>query len=101
MPSVEQIRSALEEVKDPDFDVGIVGMGLIYAIELDRAAGVHVVMTLTSPMCPHASQHVHDVEERIRAIDGVTSVRVELTFTPPWDPKTMADDEFKALVGLW
>lgn len=100
MPSVEAIRAALEEVKDPDFDVGVVGMGLIYSIAVDGSA-VRVVMTLTSPMCPHAGTHVKEVKERILALPGVSNVEVDLTFTPPWDPNTMADDEFKALVGIW
>lgn len=101
MPTVEEIRQALEEVKDPDFDVGIVGMGLIYEVVIDDADRVRVVMTLTSPMCPHAGAHKRDVEQRVRAMNGVRAVDVEITFTPPWDPKTMASDDFKALVGLW
>jgi metal-sulfur cluster biosynthetic enzyme len=100
MPTPDQVRQALAEVMDPDFDIGIVDMGLVYDVTV-TGSHVKVVMTLTSPMCPHAGAHKQDALDRVLAMDGVKSAEVEITFTPPWDPKTMASDNFKVIAGLW
>jgi metal-sulfur cluster biosynthetic enzyme len=102
MATVEEIRSALESVKDPDFDLGILDMGLVYDISVgERGDEVKVVMTLTSPMCPLVAVHRKDVEESVLAIAGVKRATVEFTFSPPWDPATMATDDVKAILGIW
>jgi metal-sulfur cluster biosynthetic enzyme len=100
MPTPEQLRAALADVMDPDFDIGIVDMGLVYDLSVN-GGHAKVVMTLTSPMCPHAGAHKQDVIDRLLAVDGVDDVEVEITFTPPWDPRTMASDNFKVIAGLW
>ena len=103
MPSVDQVREALAEVKDPELQLGILELGLVYDVAVEGDNGEHVVvtMTLTSPMCPVGPMFKQSVEDRVKAVDGVKDVVVDITFTPPWDPKEMASDDVKALLGIW
>jgi metal-sulfur cluster biosynthetic enzyme len=48
-------------------------------------------MTLTSPGCPAAGSLVQDVQAKVEAVPGVTSVRVELVWDPPWDRSRMSE----------
>jgi metal-sulfur cluster biosynthetic enzyme len=103
MPTAEQIREALTDVKDPELNLGILDLGLVYDVSIDGDAGEHanVVMTLTSPMCPVGPMFKKSVEDHILAVEGVSTVNVDITFSPPWDPATMASDEIKAMLGIW
>ncbi|MGR4064404.1 MAG: metal-sulfur cluster assembly factor [Vulcanimicrobiaceae bacterium] len=103
MPTVEEVRSALVDVKDPELDIGVLDLGLIYdiAVEGDAAEHVTVTMTLTSPMCPVGPAFKQSVEDKVRDVRGVKSANVEITFSPPWDPSTMASDEVKTILGIW
>ncbi len=103
MPTPEQVRTALREVKDPELNLGILELGLVYdvAVAGERGEHVTVTMTLTSPMCPVAPLFKQSVEENVKNIDGVKSVTVDITFDPPWDPHTMASDDVKVMLGLW
>jgi len=103
MPTVEQVREALVDVKDPELNLGILDLGLVYDITAEGANGedVTVMMTLTSPMCPVGPMFMQSVKDHVLAIDGVKTANVEITFTPPWDPHTMASDDVKALLGIW
>ena len=103
MPTVDQVREALAEVKDPELQLGILELGLVYDVAVEGEGGEHVVvtMTLTSPMCPVGPMFKQSVEDRVKAVDGVKDVVVDITFTPPWDPKEMASDDVKALLGIW
>ena len=103
MPTVEQVREALVEVKDPELNLGILELGLVYDITTEGENGetVTVMMTLTSPMCPVGPMFKKSVEDHVLAIEGVKTANVEITFTPPWDPATMASDDVKAMLGIW
>jgi metal-sulfur cluster biosynthetic enzyme len=103
MPTVEQVREALVDVMDPELNLGILELGLIYDIAVDGENGEHVnvMMTLTSPMCPVGPMFKKSVEDKVLSIEGVKTSNVEITFTPPWDPKTMASDDVKVLLGIW
>jgi metal-sulfur cluster biosynthetic enzyme len=103
MPTVEQVRTALEDVKDPEINMGILELGLVYdiSVEGDNQEHVSVLMTLTSPMCPVGPMFKKSVEDHVLAVDGVKSAKVDITFTPPWDPATMASDDVKATLGIW
>ncbi len=103
MPTVEQVRTALEEVKDPEINMGILELGLVYdiSVEGDNQEHVNVLMTLTSPMCPVGPMFKKSVEDHVLAVEGVKSAKVDITFTPPWDPATMASDDVKATLGIW
>jgi metal-sulfur cluster biosynthetic enzyme len=103
MPTVEQVRDALVEVKDPELNLGVLELGLIYDVSVEGESGeyVNVVMTLTSPMCPVGPMFKKSVEDHVLAVEGVKTANVEITFTPPWDPKTMASEDVKVLLGIW
>ena len=103
MPTVEQVRDALKEVKDPEINLPILDLGLVYDVTVEGESGEHatVVMTLTSPMCPVGPMFKQNVEDAVRAVDGVKTVTVDITFTPPWDPREMATDDVKMMLGIW
>jgi len=82
---------ALREVYDPEIPVNIHELGLIYGVEVDPSGSVRVRMTLTAAGCPAAQSLPLEVEQRVRAIPGVTDVAVDITFDPPWDPSRMSD----------
>ena len=103
MPTAEQVRDALQDVKDPELDIPILDLGLVYdvAVEGDAQEHVTVTMTLTSPMCPVGPLFKKSVEDKVLGLDGVKTATVEITFSPPWDPRTMATDDVKVALGIW
>ncbi len=103
MPTVEQVRTSLKNVNDPELNLGILDLGLVYDINVegDQQEHVNVVMTLTSPMCPVGPLFKKSVEDNVLGIEGVKTVQVDITFSPPWDPTTMATDDVKATLGIW
>ena len=82
---------ALKTVYDPEIPVNIYELGLIYDVAVDPAGAVAVRMTLTAPGCPAAQSLPCEVEERIRAIPGVTGAKVDVVFDPPWDQSRMSE----------
>jgi metal-sulfur cluster biosynthetic enzyme len=103
MPTKEQVHEALKEVEDPELNMGIVDLGLVYGVDVrgERNEDVTVIMTLTSPMCPVGPMFKAAVESKVRSLEGVEKAAVEITFTPPWDPRTMASDDAKVQLGIW
>ena len=103
MVTTEIVREALAEVQDPELHMGIIELGLVYdvLVEGDKGQDVTVVMTLTSPMCPVGPMFVQAVQSKVEGLDGVEHVKVDMTFSPPWDPKTMASDDVKVALGIW
>jgi FeS assembly SUF system protein len=85
------VVDALRTVYDPEIPVNIHELGLIYGIDVDPAGAVKVRMTLTAPGCPAAQTLPQEVEERARAIPGVTDVKVDVVFDPPWDMSRMSE----------
>ncbi|MBA2669679.1 MAG: metal-sulfur cluster assembly factor [Gemmatimonadetes bacterium] len=83
MVSADQVRKALRGVKDPELNLDLVVLGLIYDIEVD-GSHVEVTMSLTSPACPVAGEIVKQAQLAVEAVEGVESANVELTFSPPW-----------------
>lgn len=90
----------LRPVEDPELFMSIVDLGLVYEINVkDKQA--HVIMTLTSPMCPMGDTIVEMVTGRMCEHELVDECKVELVFEPKWDPATMASDECKDNLGIW
>ena len=83
MVTVEQIRKVLRKVKDPELNLDLVVLGLIYEINVDEG-NVDITMSLTSPACPVAGQIVDQVRNAVEEIPGVDRANVELTFSPMW-----------------
>jgi metal-sulfur cluster biosynthetic enzyme len=103
MPTQEEVREALKEVEDPELHMGIIDLGLIYGVDVsgEQSEDVKVTMTLTSPMCPVGPMFKAAVESKVLSLEGVKNAEVEITFTPPWDPRTMASDDAKVQLGIW
>jgi FeS assembly SUF system protein len=91
----EPMRSAivdvLKTVYDPEIPVDIWELGLIYDLDVDEAGGVKIRMTLTSPMCPVAETLPPEVEAKARSVAGVSDVKVDLVWDPPWSPSMMSE----------
>ena len=89
--SRQGVIGAISTVYDPEIPVNIYELGLIYAIDIDPAGAVAVEMTLTAPACPVADILPEEVAEKVRAVPGVTDVKVELVWDPPWTPDRMSE----------
>jgi FeS assembly SUF system protein len=85
------IVEALATVFDPEIPVNIYELGLIYGIVVDRAGVVGIRMTLTAPACPAAQFLPVEVKKRVAAVPGVTDVKVDVVWDPPWDRSRMSD----------
>ncbi|MFQ5413777.1 MAG: iron-sulfur cluster assembly protein, partial [Phycisphaerae bacterium] len=81
------VVEVLRTVFDPEIPVNIYDMGLIYGIDVGGDGTVQIRMTLTSPACPVAGSLPGEVEARVRGVDGVSDVKVELVWDPPWTPE--------------
>ncbi|MCS7183071.1 MAG: metal-sulfur cluster assembly factor [Thermoanaerobaculum sp.] len=99
--TVETVKKALQPVVDPEIGISVVDLGLIRAVEIAPEGVVTVRMTLTSPFCPEGPAIVQEVEHTVRSLPGVKEAAVELVWNPPWDPRTEASDEVKAMLGIW
>lgn len=98
-PIEKLVVEALRTVYDPEIPVNIYELGLIYRIVVDPSGAVSVRMTLTAAGCPAAQALPREVEERVRAVPGVTDVKVEVVFDPPWD-KTRMSEAARLQLGL-
>ena len=86
MPATEKdVRNALKTVKDPELNLDLVVLGLVYDIEVEGGSA-KATISLTTPMCPAAEQIVEDARAAVAGVDGVEDAEVELTFDPPWTP---------------
>ncbi len=95
----DRIIQTLKTIYDPEIPVNIWDMGLIYKIDIDNNFFVLVEMTLTAPNCPEAENLPREVEEKVKAVDGVENVQVKLVFEPEWDIRKLSD-EAKLELGL-
>lgn len=87
----EKVLAAIKTVYDPEIPVDVYELGLIYEINVYPVNNVYVLMTLTSPSCPVAEELPSEVEMSIRAVEGVSDVKVELTFDPPFTQEMMSE----------
>lgn len=95
----ENVIAALRTVYDPEIHVNILDLGLIYTLDIDPQGNIEIEMTLTAPACPVAGTFPGIVEARLREVEGVKSVHVELVWEPPWSIDSMSD-EVKLELGL-
>ena len=94
----ETARAALRQVKDPELDMNIVDLGLVYDVEIAEG-DVRVKMTLTSPGCPAGPMITNDAYRVLRGLEGVKDVDIEIVWEPYWTPERM-DPKVRALMGL-
>ena len=86
----ERIVEALKTVYDPEIPVNIYDLGLIYKIDLHDDGVLDLDMTFTAPACPAADFILEDVRSKMEAIEGVTTVNIEMVFDPAWDQSMMS-----------
>ena len=96
-PTPDDIRKALRQVKDPEINLSVIDLGLVYDVEIDEG-DVDIRMTLTSPGCPSGPEMLADVDRVVRALDGVTNVNVELGWEPYWTPERI-DPKVRSFLG--
>lgn len=79
-----EVVEAIRSVYDPEIPVNVYDLGLIYGVDVSESGDVQIRMTLTSPACPVAESLPIEVEQRVAAVQGVSSARVELVWDPPF-----------------
>ena len=94
----EAVRRALRQVKDPELDMNIVDLGLVYDVAVTEG-DVRIAMTLTSPGCPAGPMITNDAYKVVRALEGVQDVDVEIVREPYWTPERI-DPKVRALMGF-
>lgn len=87
----EKVIETLKTVYDPEIPVDIYELGLIYEVSVLPVNNVQIVMTLTSPGCPAAQSLPVEVDQKVRAIEGVNDVHVAVTWDPPWNKSMMSE----------
>ena len=93
------MRLALRKVKDPELNLNIVDLGLVYDIVADAEGKVDVDMSLTSPGCPAGPQIMGDVERAVKAVPGVANMNINLVWDPMWTPDRI-EPRVRAYMGL-
>ena len=101
--SVDQVRLALRKVKDPELNLNIVDLGLVYDLHIEKLPSgfnrVNVKMTLTAPGCGMGPTIARDAQEKIMYLDGVEEADVEVVWDPPWH-QSMITAEGRRILGL-
>ena len=102
MAEKEEVINALDEVEDPELQISIVELGLVYDIRFEEKDGkehAEIDMTLTSPGCPSAAEIMAAAHRA--ALNAVESVHINLVWSPRWDPKIHATDDARMDMGIW
>jgi len=92
MPTEAELFAALKQVKDPELDMDVVSLGLVYEAAAQPNGRVEVVFTLTYPGCPAAGDIAAEIGERLARLPGVRTVVPKLVLDPPWDPSRMSEE---------
>lgn len=87
----QQVVEVLKSVFDPEIPVSIYELGLVYEIKVEPDGMVNIRMTLTSPACPVAGSLPPEVEQKVKAVEGVTEAKVEVVWDPTWSSNMMSD----------
>jgi metal-sulfur cluster biosynthetic enzyme len=94
----DQVKLALRKVKDPELNLNILDLGLIYEIRLD-GNDIAIDMSLTSPGCPSGPEIMQDAEQQLKAIPGVGAVTMNLVWSPMWSPERI-EPRVRAYLGF-
>ena len=94
----DQVKAALRKVKDPELNLNILDLGLVYTISVDGST-VNIDMSLTSPGCPSGPEIMTNAEQTLRALPGVADVTVNLVWSPFWSPDRI-EPRIRAYLGL-
>lgn len=88
----DRIIAVLKQIYDPEIPVNIYELGLIYDVAVDDAHNVNITMTLTTPHCPVAEAMPNEVATKVRSVEDVNDVDVNMVWDPPWDMSRMSDE---------
>jgi metal-sulfur cluster biosynthetic enzyme len=99
MVTKDAVYAVLKSIYDPEIPVNIVDLGLIYGLKIDGDQ-VEILMTLTVPGCPMGTYIANEVEEKVKGIEGVNSVKVDITFDPPWSVDRISEEGKNILRGM-
>ena len=94
----DKVIDVIRSIYDPEIPVNIYDLGLIYRVDVLPINNVQITMTLTAPSCPAAQSLPVEVDQKVREIEGVNDVHVQVTWDPPWD-KTMMSEEAQLELG--
>ena len=95
----KKIVDKICQIYDPEIPVNIYELGLIYDVQVSEECDVEIEMTLTSPNCPVAETLPVEVEEKVKLVEELRNVKVNITFDPPWN-KDMMSEEAKLELGM-
>jgi len=96
------IIDILKQCNDPELPIDLWNLGLIYDLKIneqDKKFAVDIIMSLTTPGCTMGQYMIEDIKNKMASIKSISSVNVELTFDPPWNPQMMTE-EGKIKLGL-
>jgi len=96
--NAETVRQALRQVKDPELDLNIIDLGLVYDVAVDDGE-VRIEMTLTSPGCPAGPMITNDAHKAVRVLEGVKDVNIEIVWAPYWTPEKI-EPNVRAMMGF-
>lgn len=96
--SADQARLVLRRVKDPDLNLNIVDLGLIYDVHVN-GSNVQIDISLTSPGCPSGPEIMGEAEQQLRTIPGIGDVTMNLVWSPPWTPERI-EPRVRAFMGF-
>ena len=94
-----RIIEVIKTIYDPEIPVNIYELGLIYDVNVNDENMVKILMTLTTPNCPVAESLPQEVKDKVKSLDQVSDVELEMTFDPPWN-KELRSDEAKLDLGF-
>lgn len=88
----DKVIDVIRSIYDPEIPVNIYDLGLIYRVDILPINNVQITMTLTAPSCPAAQSLPVEVDQRVRALQDVNDVHVQVTWDPPWDKSMMSEE---------
>lgn len=95
-PTKESVIEVLKQVYDPEIQLDVWSMGLIYRLDVREDGTVHILMTLTTPACPYGPMLIEEIRARVKDEAEAKDVQLEITFDPPWQPS----EELRAMLGV-
>ncbi|WCL51134.1 metal-sulfur cluster assembly factor [Leptospira sp. GIMC2001] len=96
----KEVFEQIQYVQDPEIGIAITELGLVYEVKTENDKAL-VKMTYTSMACPAGAQMKREVEEAALRVEGIDSVEVEIVWTPKWDPREMASEDAKDMLGIF
>jgi metal-sulfur cluster biosynthetic enzyme len=102
MSSIQEdvVRENLRMVVDPELGISIVDLGLVYGVEIKDDGNVTVKLTLTSPACPLGAVIQGQAHMALKKIPWVKEAKIDLVWSPRWDPRTMASEDARMQLGI-